>query len=319
MKKQILFLAFILLAAFANVNKSFGQCSDDALHPMAGKLYHYIITTSGGGADKSTQWVVTKNTAIVNASTFVTGIAPGATTFTWSGETTKDVSITWSPTLIADAMAGNRYYVAVKHTSTNSEGCDVDNVKVYTIDPVNMFQIDLANVKADGSALASGNVCTSPVITATVNGNTDVAYDFGTSTLYVKVTAKNFSGSWDMTVANTLLASLDLSETGTLTWVPTIGGTETAVTPGTAITIPEKTADPTDSEDIFLKLVVDHNKFEGLTAESFPFRVDGKDDAGNDDVSATCAADNDEVTQTILERPTITNGTAGGTYLPNQP
>jgi hypothetical protein len=182
-----------------------------------------------------------------------------------------------------------------------------------------MFQIDLANVKADGSALASGNVCTSPVITATVNGNTDVAYDFGTSTLYVKVTAKNFSGSWDMTVANTLLASLDLSETGTLTWVPTIGGTETAVTPGTAITIPEKTADPTDSEDIFLKLVVDHNKFEGLTAESFPFRVDGKDDAGNDDVSATCAADNDEVTQTILERPTITNGTAGGTYLPNQP
>lgn len=319
MKKQILFLAFILLAAFANVNKSFGQCSDDPLHPMAGKLYHYIITTSGGGTDKSTQWVVTKNTAIVNASTFVTGIAPGATTFTWSGETTKDVSITWSPTLIADAMAGNRYYVAVKHTSTNSEGCDVDNVKVYTIDPVNMFQIDLANVKADGSALASGNVCTSPVVTATVNGNTDVAYDFGTSSIYVKVTARNFSGSWDMTVANSLLATLGVSETGTLTWGTSIATATNLVTPGTPVTITETTPIPTDDEVIYLKLEVDHNKFEGLTPETFTFNVDGIDDAGNPDLSATCTPEADSITQTILERPTVTNGTAGGTYLPNQP
>jgi len=315
MKKQFLILVLFVLAAFANVGSAYGQCVDDALHPIAGKLYHYIISPSGGGTVKSIQWAVTTSPNIVNAGTFVTTIAPGATTFAWSNETTADVSITWSPTIIAAALAATPtdYYVAVKYVATNSEGCDVDNVKVYKITPVNLFQIDLANVKSDGTTLASGNVCTSTVVTATITpgASPTVAYDYGNSNMYVKVSAKYFSGSWDMLVDAALLTNLGAPETAVLSWSRTIGGSATTVTTGTAITIPEVDADPTNTEDIYLTFAIDHNSFEGLAGQAFRFKIDGKDKAGLDDVSATCAAEADEVTQNMLARPTIGNGTSG--------
>ncbi|BBE18700.1 hypothetical protein AQPE_2864 [Aquipluma nitroreducens] len=320
MKKQFLFLTMFSVALiFAGTNKSYAQCADDALHPMAGKDYHYVITTAGGGTAKSYEWIVTTSTDIVKTGTFATTIAPGPTTYTITNAGTADATINWSPTVIAAAMAATPtdYYVAVKYVATSAaDGCDVDNVKAYKINPVNMFQIDLANVKSDGSA-GTGNNCTSTVVDAkiTAGATPTITYDYGTSSVYVKVTAKNFSGSWDMTVGSGLLAALNAAESGKLYWSPTIGGTEIEVTPGTAITIPEKTIDPTDAEDIYLRLEVDHNTWEGLTAEAFPFAVDGKDKAGNDDVSATCAADADIVTQTILERPTITNGTVVGGFI----
>jgi len=216
-------------------------------------------------------------------------------------------------------MAGPvEYYVVVKYVSTNSEGCPVDNVKAYKILPVSIFQIDLANVKIDGSPLASGNVCTSDIVDANITpgASPTITYDYGVSSMYVKVTARNFSGSWDMTVDNTLLTNLGASEGGILYWSTTIGGAETAVTLGTAVTIAENTPDPTDNESIYLRLEVDHNTFEGLVTEAFTFTVNGVDQTGNPDLSATCTPEADAVTQTILERATIVNGTAVGTFIP---
>lgn len=317
MKKQILILVLFVMAALAGVNKSYGQCLDDALHPMAGKLYHYVISAAGGGGTPTYQWIVTTSPNIVATSTFASDLGTG---YTIANATTADASITWNPATIASAIAGTAYYVSVRYTATNSEGCVIDNVKSYKINPVNMFQIDLTNVKSDASTLASNNVCTSPVVTATITPATfpaipTITYDYGTSTMYVKVTAKNFSGSWDMTVVNTLLASIGTGETGSLSWSRTIGSAPTAVVPGTAITIPQIDADPTNSEDIFLTLLVDHNTWEGLGAEAFAFTINGKDQTGLDDVSSTCTADADVVTQTIIERPTITDGTDLGPFI----
>lgn len=312
MKKQILFLAMFTLALiFAGTTTSNAQCVDDPLHPMAGKPYDYSITTSGGGTVKSYQWIVTTTAHIVATGTMVSSIAPGATTFTMTNGTTSTATITWSPAVIAAAMAGTEYYVVVKYVATNSEGCDVDNIKAYKILPVNVFQIDLANVKVDESALASGNVCTSPIVDATITPGTPptIAYDYGTSSMYVKVTARNFSGSWNMTVDATLLAALNAVETGTVTWGRTIATATNAVTLGTAVNIPETSALSTDDEAIYLKLVVDHNTFEGLAARGFTFTVNGLDEAGNPDLSSTCVAEVDQVTQTILERPTVTDAT----------
>jgi hypothetical protein len=320
MKKQILFLGFFTLALiFAGTTKSDAQCSNDALHPMAGQPYHYVITTSGGGAVKSYEWIVTTTAHIVATGTLVSPIAQGATTYTMTGGSTADATITWSPTLIAAAMGGTDYYVVIKYVATNSEGCDIDNIKAYKIKPVNVFQIDLANVKVDGSPLASGNVCASSIVDAVITpgATPTITYDYGLSSMYVKVTARNFSGSWNMTVDATLLANLGASETAKLYWARTIGGTETAVTPGTAAVIPEATASPADDEVIYLRLEVDHNTFEGLTTEAFKFIVNGIDQVGNPDLSSLCVAEADEVTQTILERPTVTNGTVvGGFILP---
>lgn len=313
MKKQVLFLAMFTLALiFAGTTITNAQCVNDPLHPMAGQPYQYSVTVAGGGTVKTYEWIVTTTAHIVATGTLVSPIAQGATTYTMTNGNTATATITWSPTVVAAAMAGTEYYVVVKYVATNSENCDVDNIKAYKIQPVNVFQIDLANVKVDGSPLASGNVCTSPIADALITpGNPPtIAYDYGLSNIYVKVTARNFSGSWNMTVDATLLANLGASETGTLTWARTIGGAETPVTPGNAVNIPQIDADPTNDEVFYLKLVVDHNSFEGLSTEAFKFIVNGSDEAGNPDLSSTCTPEADEVTQTILERATLTDATA---------
>ena len=110
MKKQFLFLAFFTLALiFAGTTISNAQCVDDALHPMAGKPYHYIISATGGGTVKSYEWIVTTNNKIVDAGVLATTIAQGATTYTMTNGNTADATITWSPTVIAAAMAGTPY------------------------------------------------------------------------------------------------------------------------------------------------------------------------------------------------------------------
>ena len=48
MKKQFFIIAFLVLAAFANVTKSYGQvCTPSALNPAAGVAYDYEVTVSG--------------------------------------------------------------------------------------------------------------------------------------------------------------------------------------------------------------------------------------------------------------------------------
>jgi hypothetical protein len=303
---------------FAGTKISNAQCTDDALHPIAGKQYDYIITTAGGGTPKSYEWIVTTSDNIVTSGTLTSPLASNATTYTMTGGSTANAKITWAPELIADAMAGNNnYYVVIKYVATNIDGCDVDNVKAYKIEPVNLFQISLANVNLDGSDNVDGNVCTSPVVGAIISGNgTLITHDYGTTKIYVKVTAQYFSGSWNMTVDPALLANVNGVETNSLEWSRTIGGTGTSVTPGTAVTIPETTTDPEDEEVIYLTFTLNHVTFEGLDDRLFSFIVNGTDQAGNPDVSDTCLPEEDQVDQTILERPEIIDGTDNGTFIP---
>ena len=70
---------------------------------------------------------------------------PG-TDFTWSGNNTKDVAITWNPTSL-----NGTYYLVVEYSqeltapagAAGSLSCDINNIKVYPITPKNGFWLDI--------------------------------------------------------------------------------------------------------------------------------------------------------------------------------
>ena len=318
MKKQILILVVFLLAAFANVNKSYGQCLEDALHPIAGKAYQYGVTIAGF-TDVTYQWIVTDDPNILATGTLVTPIAQGATTYTMTNGATATATITWAPQIIALALANTKqYYVVVKYVGRNvAANCEASNIKAYRIRPANQFQLDLANADNTGAAAAAGfSVCPSDLVTATITENANkaldptIAYDYGTTSMYYQVKVRNFTGAWNLTVNRSALAALvGTGETFTLAWGTSVAGATNAIADDNAVSIAEQTPSAIDDETIILKLTYDHNTFEGLAAKSVPIVVNATDQAGNPDVSSTCAPEVDTVTQILNARPTVTTNT----------
>ena len=313
MKKQILFFMFLALAVIANVNKSYGQCLEDPLHPIGGKAYTYGITVGGSAVAKSYQWFVTDDPAILTGGTLITPLTATGN-YSLSGETTATATITWTSALIATAATKN-YYVVVKYIATNAAAtCDVENIKAYKIRPTNMFQLDLANAKSNGDVeLNNYATCTSAMVTALITDNSTIAtiaYDYGTNDLFFKVTVRNFSGAWNLIVNQTDLAALKgAAETFTLAWSATIGGTYVPIPSNAAVVISEGTTLTTDDEVIFLKATYDHNTFEDTDDKTLLVKVNATDTANNPDLSSLCVAEADEITQILRGRPTITTNT----------
>ena len=194
MKKQILILAFFILAIIAGTNKSFGQvlthngglpvgvglpntlaaCPSDALHPFPGQPYTYAITNPNGSmvaADTYTWWA-TKDPTFVDAtningktSTMLTttsndlvnvGAGYGVAT-----AATPSMSITWS----SDILSKTKYQAIgadapktstfVAVMATGGAGC-TNNLQVYEINPLPAFTLDITNVDKAGITQAYG-------------------------------------------------------------------------------------------------------------------------------------------------------------------
>ncbi|MFY9153218.1 MAG: hypothetical protein WAO52_14475 [Prolixibacteraceae bacterium] len=332
MKNQFLILALFVMAMLAGVNNSYGQCDEDPLHPIANKGYDYSVTVTGW-TNVTYQWFVTDNPAVLTGGTLVTPVAPGATTFAVSGapynstsNTTATINITWASELIASAfLAVNPkvYYVVVKYVGTDGTGCTASNIKAYRIRPVNSFQLDLVNVSSTGTDLTSPNVnCISDLVGMTIVENSDpavdptVTYNYGVNIVYEKVTVRNFKGAWTMNVNYTALntQASALGETFTMAYGTSIAGATTAITTDN-VTVAEQTNTSTsDDEVIYLKLTYTHGTFENLTAADYTITVNGTDAGGNPDVSevdCSTSLTDDQVVQTITNRPdVITNTTA---------
>jgi hypothetical protein len=318
MKKQILFLAFLILAAFANVNKSYAQCADDALHPMAGKSYDYSVTIAGF-TDVTYEWVVTDNPNILAAGTLVTGLAQGAATYTMTNGTTATPSIVWGPTFISNALNNTKqYYVVVRYKGHDvAANCDAVNIKAYRIRPVSTFQLDLANADNTGATVAATySICTSDPVTATITENANpaidptIAYDYGTSDMYFKVTVRNFTGTWNLSVNRTALAALaGAGETFSMTWGTSVATATNVITDDNPVAIAEQTALVNDDEVIIIKVTYDHNTFEGLANKAVAIIANATDQTGSQDLSSTCTPEVDTVTQTLNARPTVVNAT----------
>lgn len=339
MKKQILFLVVFLLAAFASVNKSYGQCIEGPLTPIAGKEYTYSIAISGTtftGTGGSYLWYVTSNPSLITNGTLNTAAAIAAsnttvivgTGYTYGSSVAgqMDLKLTWSAEAIAAALHPTtpvKYYLVVQSIEANTAGaadCDVQNLKAWEIIPINLFNITIQNTIADGTVTPLIEICPANIYTATITPNTaptlsTIAYDYGENALYFRMTAFNFTTSWTPTIT---FAGLQTGQTITsAVWSRTAGDFSSAtaftVTGTTATgTIPAQDTKTDDGEIIYVRYVVDHSTFEGTTAQNITITANGEDAASNDDVDpsdCSVSATDDTVSQTILARQTVTSTT----------
>jgi hypothetical protein len=340
MKKQLFIL---ILAVFASVTVAFGQavhrtpattlsgtgCSEDALHPIAGKPYNYGVGVSPTGG--TFQWWATKattfieNGVVTNTSRLTT--APGGGLLdagTGYGTTagTQTMSITWSSATLAGTDATHPTFVAVAYDdATNS--C-ANNLKVYQIDPINGFTVDIANMVGTttsnyGDVVSS---CVSDVASAIWNGNT-LIYNYGTTTLTYEVVAANFT---DYFIPTFQLSGLNSTESATIEWryKSDFSGSEglsaTSITNGTYTStenalVGSTVSDTSTGVSIFVRLVISHNASERITANPITLAVDARNaqnqwDVVNADCSQTTAFE-DTAVHNLNPRPAVTP-TLGG-------
>jgi len=253
MKKQILFLAFFILAALASITDSYGQMplstvgvetatcttggTDSPLNPKPGKPYNYSVNIGNTGAITGTVtdyvWWATKEQVFVSTtgstttSPYLTNmlttsnglIATGANYGSATGGTAT-MSITWSPSTLAGTDyqgipgPGTPTFVAVM-----AKGACADNIQVWEINPQPAFTVDITNFDATKTVAENyGNTissCVTPVVSATYNNGTKVVdMDYGKNTIYYEVVSANFVGSWTPTIA---VSGLQTGETASAT------------------------------------------------------------------------------------------------------
>jgi hypothetical protein len=359
MKKQILFLAFFVLASFASITTAFGQedltatpdcpipnpidptcLSADALHPIPGTAYTYSVTVPNIVTGTGTYtWFVTQDMDFITSGTLTSNMeTPGAalshmldasTELNTATADLKEISITWKSFVYDDAAP---VFVVIHVVGTDAADCPVNNLKVYKIEPVQAFTLDIASVNVDGTTQAYGTPaesCFPEIVSAEyVVANDAITYDFGVSYAFFAVTAANFNTSWR---ANFEVGGLDAKqELINIHWQRPGDATWTATTaPGTLGShqideipvVDASGAVGADGECIVVRVTVAHHNYEGIAAQTFTLAVDGetelaattvlKDlhhlagtDCGKDD-----GFDNDIAEHTFNPRPEINSTT----------
>lgn len=345
MKKQILILSFIFVASIISISNASGQalpgssprgigCTDDALHPIAGKPYTYEVTANPTGGDFT--WWVTKDANFIqtdgsgvrsyNNATDALAVDPSellGTSANYNVSTTdgNTVEITWSDAILSNtAYQTNPTFVAVYYNNS-AVGC-ADNLKVYEIAPVNAFTVDIlnydhTNLSAPLAYDATDSQCIADVSSATYSGGA-MQYLYGENVLVYEVVAANFTSSYTPTFA---VSGLNPVQTYALEWTydpPATWNASTVFTdyvanPTTAVTTTE--TNTSAGVSIYVRLTITNNNFEGLSALPVTLAVDGQNSIGEWDVdngdgticNVTTAADQaDTAIQTIEARPTIT-------------
>lgn len=202
MKKQILFLAFFMLAVFAGMNKSYGQENNyltpatgvdnaavtslecggayDEIHPQAFVEYTYSVTTA---ASNTVHWfvVANENNIIVDFNDIAAvtgdnidddGLGGGdyIASTTGNGYNNPDiastsVNITWKP------FNGLTQQVLLVAYVVDPSDCSTDNIEIYRILPLFNFTLDVNAILSDGTetGLAESETateCVSPILSA---------------------------------------------------------------------------------------------------------------------------------------------------------
>ena len=365
MKKQFLFLMMFILVSVVSITNSFGQLTapatcpvprtidvtclpNDALHPMPGTAYNYVVDIPTPAGTKAYTWFVTQEPKFIDAGVLTTTrelvgglhIAASGTGYNDAATGSATLSLTWKSFVPAPALP---VFVVIYATNADPApgGCTIDNMKVFKIEPINAFTLDIANVGPAGGAPAAYETsidrCIHNVVSATYDATAPegVLYDFGIDYLYFVVTAANFSTSW---LPSLQVTAIDPKETVTaVEWfrttdnafatpeaMPLAAGAYTATNPVTVL-------DPSGTvgvggECIVIRVTIDHtngtNQYQGLTDETVTVAVDGKTQLalttplGDIHFSSTVgtAADcgkedgfrNDVATQILKARPDIT-------------
>lgn len=354
MKKQL----FILIVAIFAMNFSnvFGQatngsaprpilCTDDALHPIAGKSYNYsaVVNPTGGNfqwwAQKGTNFITSGTNTIATRLTVAAGALVTTSSNYGTASATDNVSITWaSSTLAGTSYPSSPTFVAVQYDAPVT-GCS-NNLKIFKIEPVFAFVVDIKNVNhatlVPKAYDAAENQCVSPVAGANYNATTDtMEMDYGSDTLYFEVVAANFTSYWipSFKLSGLLTgqaASMGWFYSGAITGTPDATYTSQNGTTGDTLTFSNTThvnvlpATNTNlGVSIYVRVIVQNNRNENLAGQNITIAVEGANADGNADIAnSTCAAPTkpyeDLAMQTVDQRPTVGPGT-GTNFIPQAP
>lgn len=363
MKKQILILVLAIFAiGFSST--AFGQtltprtleCIDlnDPLNVVPGQPYTYEVSVPTPPGAKTYRWFVTQDVNMITAGgvTATVQAVGGSILAAGSGHyntATTDAN-TISLTFQSFTLAANQYVflgILVENTDATA-ACTTNNFKVYRINPMHAFSLDIANVN-DAGAIQAGygtdnlRTCMADILTATyIPADNAIAYDFDENVMYYAVAAANFSGDYELSVEITALTS---SQTVTIDWDYTFGPFANNMAPagsGNAIYTADVSAQSASGavgaagETIFIRVTIDHGtQYEGNAAADIPYllAVNGQllDGTGTGipngydvhHVGTTCVQDDfdDFATQMLIPRPAVTSVSpaAPDNYLPVAP
>ena len=368
MKKRS-FLILVIALVIGAVNQMHGQVCPDAravditclpssaINPIPGTVYDYTVDVPVPPGTKEYYWIVTTDQSFIENGVLTNAIEYEAgpyLSFTGSGYAdpgtgTATIQLTWE---YFDPNIPVFVIIQVRNTDAT---CTTQNMKVYKIEPLNAFTLDISNVDQNGVALTGYGVnygfCVHDIVSATYDANAPegVIYDFGVDSLYYIVNAANYSTSWlpSVTVSN-YAAMGEVTYVGwarptwpTYTWTPFLlsGGIYTPAAP-VPVLDPSGTVGP-EGECIVIVVVIDHSttaSYEGLADTQISTAVDGLTQVGSPDpqgdvhFSSTLPVPNglcgqedgfayDIALQTIKARPTIVDMTppAADNFLPIKP
>ncbi|MEI7829233.1 MAG: hypothetical protein WCI31_05665 [Prolixibacteraceae bacterium] len=314
-------------------------CTNDPLHPIAGKPYDYsaILNPTGG----TTFWYATKSTTFVTAgvrsATEIladgTTIMSGATNYRTLGSgaaspTTTNVTWTSAGLKGVDATT-NPLFMVLEYKGPTC----ANNMKVYQILPKNAFTVDILNIKNNGlTPLAYGTndtQCYADIASAKfVSPN--MVYDYGVNKMYFEVVAANFTKAFTPSFK---LSGLKTGQSALVEWtvdktfasgLSALGTAQNATT-GTPLSfagaaVNTNVANTTLGVSVYIRVTITNGLYEGLTDDNITMAVEAVNDSGDPDIdNATCAAPastyEDIATQTLNLRPTVTSDPATGAFV----
>ena len=317
-------------------------CTDDPLHPIAGKPYDYTAILSPAAG--STYWYATKSTTFVTAGartateiqTSLTTILSTATnyrTVATSATSPTKTTVTWASEVLKGVDATNPLFMVLEYKGPTCS----NNMKVYQILPKNAFTVDILNIKSNGlTPLAYGTTdtqCYADIASAKYDAPTSkMVYDYGINKLYFEVVAANFTGSFTpsfklsgLKTGQKALVELTADKTFA-TGLTALGAEQSATTgtplvfAGTAVTPSSTVTDMTKGISIYLRVTVTNGLYEGLTDDKVVMAVEAVNINNEPDIdNATCAAPaspyEDTAEQTLNMRPTVTPDPATGAFV----
>ena len=362
MKKQILFLSFFVLATLAGVTNVFGQmrpstkapnpltnCVGSPLNPIAGTPYDYSVEIGNGVTPSSYTWWATKNPNFIDLTTFAADttsklmVKPAQLLGTGplyadKTNTAATMSITWSQ----QVLDGTDYDITGSPSPTfvvvkADDGC-TNNLKVFEINPTPSFTLDIANINpadtTDMAYLADASQCVDIVRGAKYESG-GITMDYGADTLLFEVIAANFVESWIPTFQ--IMDGLNTGQTATIGWaytkkdafdgnfIETEQAIATTVT-GTTNLVAASGVNISAGVSIYVRIIIDNNKYESLAQSDFTLAVDGRDadnnwdiDQAGTDCAPTSADQTDVAVHTITPRPQLDDTTGDGALNATEP
>ena len=186
------------------------SCSDDPLHPIAGRPYDYsaILNPTGG----TTYWYATKSTTFVTAGARTAveipadgvSISSSATNYRTVGSNAvspNKTSLTWTSAGLKGVDATNPLFMVLEYQGPGTPSCS-NNLKAYQLLPKNAFTVDILNVENNSLStfLAYGAThaqCYADIASAKYDVPlAKMVYDYGVNKMYYEVVAANFTDSF---------------------------------------------------------------------------------------------------------------------------